>query len=384
MLGVIMPCYNPIKAYLPLEYDKEGKRKLIFSENKVNNIIRRSDFAKRQLPNGEYTRLYYSKNLILDSNFINTGEFKGALIQVPCGKCLGCRLAYSRRWAVRSFHEAYMCDNFKNCAFVTLTFNDEMLYKRERPRSLNKLEFSQFMKRLRERIRQEYGITGVRFFCAGEYGSKRGRPHYHVLIYGFNFPDKIEINYKNYPNVDHKLYPRVLKNGTLSTYFISPFLTRCWSPAGSDKPFGFHTISSVNFETSAYVSRYILKKCTKDESKELGREQEFNLCSRMPGLGYSYFEKYYKYFFDKGYIDLGDGRISDIPRYYVDKLEEINPMLHNRYKFANFEKLFYNKIISSADLEQTSERLQAKLELKKMQLDKYDRIYELNSDLHNI
>ena len=130
-----MPCYNPLQAYLPLEYDKDGKRRLIFSEDKVNNLIKFSDYGKRDLPNGENSRLYYSKNLIIDSDFVNTGVFKGCLIKVPCGKCLGCRLSYSRRWAVRSYHEAKMHDNFKNNSFVTLTFNDDMLYKRTNPKS---------------------------------------------------------------------------------------------------------------------------------------------------------------------------------------------------------------------------------------------------------
>ena len=102
-----------------------------------------------------------------------------------------------------------MHDDFKNCAFVTLTFNVDMLYKRNNPKSVNKLEFSQFIKRLRERIRVKYGHSDVRFFACGEYGGKTFRPHYHFLCYGFNFPDKKEINYRNYPNVDHKLYPNL-------------------------------------------------------------------------------------------------------------------------------------------------------------------------------
>lgn len=379
-----MPCYSPLDAYLPLEYDIDGKRRLIFSEKKVNKIIEESNFGKRQLPNGENSRLYYSKNLIIDSEFVNTGQFKGCLIKVPCGKCLGCRLAYSRRWAVRSYHEAKMHDNFKNNAFVTLTFNDDMLYKRTNPKSVNKLEFSQFIKRLRERIRVKYGHSDVRFFACGEYGSKRGRPHYHMILYNFDFPDKVEINYKNFPHFDHKLYPKVLKNGTISRYYYSEFLNNCWSSAGSDKPYGFHIISDVNFESSAYVARYIMKKCTKEESEFLGREPEFNLVSRMPGLGYSYFEKHYKDIIDLGYIDLGKNRVSDIPRFYIDKLQTLDINLYNRYKFDKFKYTLYNAVNNNDSFEYISERLRAKLELKTMQLDKYDRIYELNSNLHNI
>lgn len=378
------PCYNPIKAYLPLEFDNDGKRKLIFSENIVNDLIKRSDFGKRQLPNGENSRLYYSKNLIVDSNFKNTGLFKGLLVHVPCGKCLGCRLSYSRRWAVRSYHEASLYNNFDNNSFITLTFNDDMLYKRKNPKSVDKLEFSQFIKRLRERIRVTYGVTGVRFFACGEYGSKRGRPHYHVILYNFDFPDKIEINYKNFPHFDHKLYPKVLKNGTICRYYYSEFLNKCWSPAGSDKPYGFHILSGVNFESSAYVARYIMKKCTKEESNVIGREQEFNLVSRNPGLGFNYFNNHYKNIIDLGYIDLGKNRVSDIPRYYIDSLKKIDENMYNCYKFDKYKYNMYSSINNKLSTDEISEQLRAKLELKSMQLDKYDRIYELNSNLHNI
>ena len=43
---------------------------------------------------------------------------------IPCGKCIGCRLAHSRQWAVRCVHEASLHD--RNC-FLTLTFDDAHL-----------------------------------------------------------------------------------------------------------------------------------------------------------------------------------------------------------------------------------------------------------------
>lgn len=48
-------------------------------------------------------------------------------LQIPCGQCIGCRLDYSRRWAVRCCLEAQQYDhNF----FITLTYNDENLPER--------------------------------------------------------------------------------------------------------------------------------------------------------------------------------------------------------------------------------------------------------------
>ena len=36
-------------------------------------------------------------------------------VQVPCGKCVGCRLDKSRKWAIRCVHEASLYNN--NCFY---------------------------------------------------------------------------------------------------------------------------------------------------------------------------------------------------------------------------------------------------------------------------
>jgi len=51
---------------------------------------------------------------------------------VPCGKCLQCRIAHSREWALRVLHEM----NFwEDSAFVTLTYSEENC-----PKSISKRE----------------------------------------------------------------------------------------------------------------------------------------------------------------------------------------------------------------------------------------------------
>jgi hypothetical protein len=51
----------------------------------------------------------------------------------------------------------------------------------------------------------------IRFFHCGEYGDKTRRPHYHALIFGYGFPDKV-------------LFKKQ-KSGDL---FTSDILTKCW------------------------------------------------------------------------------------------------------------------------------------------------------------
>lgn len=374
-----MTCFHPLKAYMPFSEDCDGKRRLIFSERQVNNLILHSETEKKlYLPNGENLMSYYNHpHIILDTQFHNNGEVNGLVIRVPCGKCLGCRMDYARRWSTRCYNEAFMHNHFKNCAFLTLTFNNNMLFNRTHPWSVDKLEFSQFMKRFRKRISDRYGVTGVRFFACGEYGSLKGRPHYHALIFGFNFPDKKLIQGAGFPA---KLQPRALKDGRILRYYHSDFLDSCWSPAGSDKPFGFATISDITYEDCAYTARYILKKTGSKHST--GREPEFVLSSRNPGLGLDFWKKYYPDYIANNCIDLGSGRITDIPRYYIDKLKEFDEDVYNSYKLDKQKQIVYNLFDEKKN--ETSERLAVKEELLKMKLNKFVRQYEFDSSLHNI
>lgn len=160
-------------------------------------------------------------------------RFGGVLLQdqieVPCGQCIGCRLERSRQWALRCVHEASLHD--ENC-FITLTYDPEHLpiYFRDDGPALGTLckeDFQNFMKRLRERIG-----TKIRFFHCGEYGEQLGRPHYHAIIFGYDFADKTPIE--------------VSDGG--HNQFVSEMLTEVWGK-------GRCTIGAVTFDSAAYVAR---------------------------------------------------------------------------------------------------------------------------------
>ena len=104
-------------------------------------------------------------------------------INIPCGKCDGCRLDYARQWADRCMLEAKYHD--KN-SFITLTYNDDNIPVAENGNyTLVKKDFQDFMKRLRESI----GDVKIRYYACGEYGSKSLRPHYHAIIFGYDFSE---------------------------------------------------------------------------------------------------------------------------------------------------------------------------------------------------
>ena len=367
-----MTCYHPLKAYLPFKPNSEGKRNLIFSPQKHRALEYESAevlYLSQENPQNEIDNFFevlkcydspYNFPILYDRN---TFDEKGMFIFVPCNHCIGCKLDYSRMWATRSVHEAYMANYFNDCAFLTLTFNDDMLYHRDNPYSLNKVAFRCFIKRLRKAVMSDYGKT-FRFMSCGEYGSRRGRPHYHMLIYGFNFPDKY-------------VYSTKIVHGQRIFYYRSPFLEKLWKPANCDKSFGFSIIGLVNYETSAYVARYVTKKLHKSNRCYLNKEQEFLLASRNKGLGYYYLEKFYKQIFDNGYITLPTGFKAPIPRYYYNSLSEIDPQKYYDYTIARQADL--RKMLFVDDINKSAVRLKCKEELQSQRLDKLFRTYEFDT-----
>lgn len=176
-----------------------------------------------------------------------------SLITLPCGQCIGCRLEYSRNWAIRCMHEASL--HAENC-FITLTYDDFHLPANG---TLVKRDFQLFMKRLRK----EFPNARIRYYHCGEYGERFGRPHYHACIFGFDFPDKEYLGERgDFP------------------VFRSATLERLW-------PFGRSEIGSVTFESAAYVARYIVTKVTGDAAADYygGRQPEYVTMSRRPGIG---------------------------------------------------------------------------------------------------
>lgn len=277
---------------------------------------------------------------------------EGFKIKLPCGRCLGCRLDYSRHWAIRSIHEAFM---FKKNCFVTLTFNEKYIPS---DRSVHK----EFIQKWLKRFRKYYG-EGIRYMLCGEYGEKRGRPHYHILFYNFDFDDKYVFNEVNG-----------------NYYYRSPSLEKLWTLPGISESAGFSVIGDVSFESSAYVARYVTKKIFGSNAKKYykGKEPEFMLTSRMPGLGNAFLHKYYTDMFNVGFVLLPNGFKAPIPRYYVNILQTIDENLYNSYKIDKYKEMINNLFVE--DVNSTEERLRVREELKQVRCDKLIRAYEYITD----
>lgn len=190
----------------------------------------------------------------------------GKTISLPCGSCVGCVAERSRQWAVRIMHEAKMHDA---CSFITLTYDPEHLPKDQ---SLSVETCQLFLKRLRERIKP----IKIKFFLCGEYGEKLERPHYHAIIFGYGFPDKVPVK----------------RSGEFCLY-ESKLLSAAWG-------FGLAWIGEVSFDSAAYVANYSTKKIRTNRAEEAarlrGRRAEFLLMSRGGrdgnGIGHSYMRRF--------------------------------------------------------------------------------------------
>lgn len=192
---------------------------------------------------------------------------------VPCGKCLECQIGYARDWAVDCLCEKeYWPKN--ECWFVTLTYDDEHVpaaeYKTEEGKSykgisLRKKDVQDFIKRLRDHK------GNLKYLCCGEYGTK-GRPHYHLIIFGLNIKDQ-----KFWAN-----------NQNGDALWTSEELKEIWGK-------GNVIVGEVTYRSVNYTVRYTLKKWKNKESsmnKLMGRIDEFILVSQ--GIGYRYWEEHYQ------------------------------------------------------------------------------------------
>ncbi|WNK12707.1 MAG: replication initiator protein [Microvirus sp.] len=213
-------------------------------------------------------------------------------MEFACGQCIGCRVARSQSWAIRCMHESQM---HKESSFVTLTYENA-------PLSLDYRDFQMFLKRLRK------ARGPVRYFAAGEYGDKLSRPHFHALLFGVGWPDKKKHS---------------------KTLFKSEELQKLWKH-------GFGSIGDVTFQSAGYVARYALKKITGERAKEHYMQVDVDTgelakisaemahMSLKPGIGYSWFEKFWK---DTCLARDGvvvNGKEFKLPRYYDALLEKIS------------------------------------------------------------
>lgn len=251
--------------------------------------------------------------------------------RLPCGQCVHCRLERKDDWVCRIMHERQLHDTGW---FITLTYDDKHLPCRVNGKaSLVVKDAQDFMKRMRKDSPYE-----VRYFLSGEYGEKRGRPHYHLLLFGYELPDLVPAGERG----GHKV-------------FRSRVLSELWQ-------MGDVVVGSVSPDSAAYVAGYCVDKVTgRGAAAYYGhRVPEYAVMSLRPGLGFWWFLRYWRdvYPIDRVVVN---GREKAPPRTYDIWLAEFQPEVYREVqeRRAKNQKQVdqFGQFVS--DTEGTPERLYA-------------------------
>lgn len=207
---------------------------------------------------------------------------------VPCGSCAACRTATLRGWLFRLGKEL---ERSSNPLFVTLTYDEQHVpyahlgYDYDKGtaylygRTLKKRDVQLFMKSLRKE-HSNYSNEKLKYFAVGEYGTRTGRPHYHIVLLNLH---------------------------------SSHLIHRCWKRG--------HTLS---LPLKAGGIQYVMKYVTKDPAKpsKWHVQKEFRLTSK--GIGENYLteavRKYHLEDITRSYITLKGGARIPIPKYFKEKL----------------------------------------------------------------
>jgi len=267
-------------------------------------------------------------------------------IELPCGRCNGCRISKSREWAIRCVHEA---KTHAQNDYITLTYNNANLPS---DHGLHHLHYQKFIRKLRDRTNQK-----IRYYMCGEYGQATeendyiARPHFHAILFGYQYPDRQK---------------HVIRRGNQT--YLSELLSNDWGK-------GFIEISEVTFKSAAYVARYIIKKqknqaesltiFDKDTGEITGyRKNEYTAMSLKPGIGKKYFMKYQMDNYEYSMIE--PGKKMEVPKYYKEILKKEQPILAEILREKRVKKAKESK-------DNTPERLRTREYIQGRKIDKLKR-----------
>lgn len=186
---------------------------------------------------------------------------------------------------------------------LNLTYDEDNLPKHGQ---LVKADLQKFFKRLRK------GGYKFRYVASGEYGDLSRRPHFHIALFGQDFEsDRLAFGSSN----GDKTY-------------TSKTVSRYW-------PQGNHLIGTLNFESAAYIARYILKKIkasdkvsplplhvNQQDGEMTFPNPEFLIMSK--GISKGWFHDYFMSdVFPNASVITAQGSRAPVPRYYKNLLKEL-------------------------------------------------------------
>lgn len=201
-------------------------------------------------------------------NPLKMKDRNGNITEVPCRHCIGCTIKKIQdlRFLAESERVAQAEKGFGS-AFIRLSYNDAFLpviYKGQLKRlgelvengkiplncqpTLLKVDFVNFMKRLRKDLKENYGDRKVKVIYCGEYGEKNTcRSHYHMILFGLNFKEAqpfVNANW-HYGFCDFKPFKSGAVRYIASYMFHDVFgkeREKKYTSKGIEPPFLFHSV----------------------------------------------------------------------------------------------------------------------------------------------
>lgn len=292
-----LACLSPYHAFV-LGTKSNGKKDIKITENSINHLEIEKD------------KIHY----ITTPYRFSSGTIISDYMDVPCGRCLACRLDRARDWTCRVLLEAQ--EHSQSC-FITLTYDDIHIPRRMYGShatgevvgdsySLDRRDVQLFLKRLRKHLEP----LKIRYFGCGEYGESTFRPHYHMVLFGWTPPDL-----KKYS----------IRDGNV--YWISEVLSSIWGK-------GHVVIGEVSAKSAGYVARYTTKKLYGDDSEfylSHNLQPPFLMASLRPAIGSNYLKNNLEHIFEDGRIVVSTndgGRRFPPPRYFYKILQAERPDLY--------------------------------------------------------
>jgi len=280
-----MLCTNPRFAVSKLRSDGSGKSDVVF------------DFA------------LYNKAIggLLDPSIIP--------LLIPCGHCDACAYNRSRDLANRCMCEAQCCS--EGC-FLTLTYDDAHLPS---GRNLSRRDVVLFLKRFRKALDYDFDKK-IRVVYCGEYGSLRGRPHYHMLVYGWQPSDgQLGVAHPSGDSFSRFVYE-------------CQYIQNLWKN-------GFISVCPLNEKTVSYLCRYTIKK---QEFRDYGRKRtdgrypEFIQVPTQVGIGKDWFMRYWKDVYPHDVFISLTGKRCSPPKYFDKLLDKYHHTVYNEVIKKRAEK----------------------------------------------
>lgn len=156
------------------------------------------------IPNPNYSRqqlaLVGEGSLVLDKCLTSSKP----LIDVPCGKCVECRNTYFNSILQRAIVESLTSYVY----FITLTYDDNHIPSITLPNGKT-IYYSDYthIQNLFKRLRINNVLDrDFRYLVALEYGDKRHRPHFHLLL----FVSRLDTDDKNTPHfIERTLFDKI-------------------------------------------------------------------------------------------------------------------------------------------------------------------------------